>query len=216
METLLEQITKTPQMPRILEDLQHFWMEEQTNRKNFQENAETVKAEFINGKIIKKMSNRLEHNEVQGFLFQILNPYVMLNNLGKVGIDQLLVSLTRNDYEPDICFWGNEKAQRFTKSQLLFPAPDFAVEILSKSTEKTDRGIKFEDYAAHDVYEYWLIDPKKQFIEQYQLYQGSYEILGKIDISGKIKSISVKGFEIPVKALFDEQENLKTLAKFFI
>ncbi|MBC8111123.1 MAG: Uma2 family endonuclease [Verrucomicrobia bacterium] len=87
--------------------------------------------------------------------------------------------------------------------------------MLSKSTEKTDRGIKFEDYAAHHVYEYWLIDPKKQFIEQYQLYQGRYEILGKINIFGSIKSITVKGFEIPVKALFDEQENLKTLAKFF-
>ena len=40
-----------------------------------------------------------------------------------------------------------------------YPAPDFIAEILSPSTDERDRGIKFEDYAAHGVGEYWLLDP---------------------------------------------------------
>ena len=42
---------------------------------------------------------------------------------------------------------------------MLFPAPDFAVEVLSPSTQKNNRGIKFDDYALHNVSEYWIIDP---------------------------------------------------------
>ncbi len=44
-------------------------------------------------------------------------------------------------------------------AQSKFPAPDLIVEVLSESTEANDRGIKFEDYAAHGVVEYWIVDP---------------------------------------------------------
>ncbi len=51
--------------------------------------------------------------------------------------------------------------------QMKYPAPDFIAEILSPSTESVDRITKFEDYAAHGVAEYWLIDPAKKIVEQY-------------------------------------------------
>ena len=70
-----------------------------------------------------------------------------------------MISLTRNDYEPDICYFNKEKSQHFTDDQLLFPAPDLVVEVLSKSTEQTDRTIKFKDYENHNVLEYWIIHP---------------------------------------------------------
>ena len=37
---------------------------------------------------------------------------------------------------------------------MIFPARDFVVEILSKSTAKKDKGIKHQDYAAHEIREY--------------------------------------------------------------
>ena len=49
------------------------------------------------------------------------------------------------------------------------PAPDFIAEILSDSTASVDRGVKFQDYAAHGVGEYWIVDPVQQTIEQYRL-----------------------------------------------
>ena len=48
-----------------------------------------------------------------------------------------------------------------------FPPPDLVVEVLSESTEKRDRGVKFEDFAAHGVGEYWMIDADKETLEQY-------------------------------------------------
>lgn len=87
-----------------------------------------------------------------------------------------MVSLTLNDYEPDICYFNAAKAAAFQPDQMRFPAPDFIVEVLSASMEANDRGVKFDDYAAHGVAEYWLIDPDTQTVEQYRLHGDAYEL----------------------------------------
>ena len=49
-----------------------------------------------------------------------------------------------------------------------FPAPDLVVEVLSVSTVVIDCGVAFEDYAAHGVGGYWMIDPDTKTVEQYR------------------------------------------------
>ncbi len=93
-----------------------------------------------------------------------------------------------------------------------FPAPDFVVEVLSDSTEKNDRETKFQDYAAHGVQEYWIIDAEKQTIEQYFLQNESYELLLKSK-SGEINSVVLPDFKIPIRSVFDETENVKILTE---
>jgi Uma2 family endonuclease len=158
---------------------------------------------------------RLKHNIISKRLLTLLDVYVSEHNLGVVGHEELMISLTRNDYEPDLCFFGTEKSERFTADQWQFPAPDLAVEILSDSTETRDRGVKFKDYAAHGIAEYWLIDPEEETIEQYQLQNKTYKMLCKT-YSGTLKSVAVRGFEIPVRALFDNEEKRKALQKIMI
>jgi len=84
------------------------------------------------------------------------------------------------------------------------------VEVLSESTEALDRGIKFEDYAAHGVGEYWIVDPDQETIEQYLLHEGAYRLAVKVK-TGSIASAVVTGFEIPVRAVFDAATQLATL-----
>jgi Uma2 family endonuclease len=122
--------------------------------------TEDMKAEFINGAMIVQSPAKLRHSNCSENALLLLKVYVGKHNLGVVGHEKLLVSLTRNDYEPDICFWSKAKAAKFTPDQMKFPAPDLIIEVLSPSTEKVDRGAKAEDYAAHGVGEYWLIDPE--------------------------------------------------------
>jgi hypothetical protein len=124
----------------------------------------------------------------------------------------MLISLTRNDYEPDICYFGQAKAAALKPRQMRFPAPDLIVEVISPSTEKIDRTIKFEDYAAHGVDEYWIVDPRKKTIEQYLLATDRYAVAAK-SRGGKLKSRAIKGLEIPVRAAFDAGENLRALAR---
>ena len=84
------------------------------------------------------------------------------------------------------------------------------MEVLSESTEAIDRGIKFEDYAAHGVAEYWIVDPVAETIEQYLLQEGVYRLAVKVK-TGTIASAVVAGFEIPVRAVFDGAEQLAAL-----
>jgi Uma2 family endonuclease len=88
-----------------------------------------------------------------------------------------------------------------------FPIPDFIVEVLSESTEARDRGVKFEDYAAHGVGEYWIVDADRETVEQYLLGESGYELRVK-SATGTLTSEVIEGLVVPVRALFDEAENL--------
>ena len=97
---------------------------------------------------------------------------------------------------------------------MLFPAPDFVVEILSKSTEKIDRGVKMQDYALHGVREYWLIQPENRIVEQYildNLTKNTFYLRKKYAIVEDIESEVIRGFKIPVIAIFEPIENKKVL-----
>lgn len=133
--------------------------------------------------------------------------------MGFVGAETVLVSLTRNDYLPDICFFGRDKAAEIKPDQVNYPAPDFMVEVLSPSTAEKDRQLKFEDYAAHGVGEYWLVDPEQQTVEQYVFRGEGYELLLKLK-SGPLISEVVSGFTIPVEAIFDAKSKNRVLARF--
>jgi Uma2 family endonuclease len=215
MDSILEELVQSPEFYTYYKKIEEIIKEEKKKREEFYTIIkEKDKAEFINGEIIIHSPVKLNHNQVLGFLFTIMNIYVNLNNLGYVGIEKILISLTRNDYEPDICFFSKEKSDMFTPAQMKFPSPDLIVEILSESTEKFDRGIKFRDYALHSVEEYWLLDPQEEFVEQYILTDKMYKLKIKSS-TGTIKSSVITGFEIPVKSIFDKKENLKVLNNFF-
>ncbi|MEY4538280.1 MAG: hypothetical protein RLZZ306_37, partial [Bacteroidota bacterium] len=143
---------------------------------------------------------------------RLMSIYSDIHQLGFVGIEKIMITLTRNDYEPDICFFKKEKSDDFVENQTLFPAPDFIVEILSEGTKKRDRGIKFQDYQSHKIEEYWIIDPDHQTVEQYHLEDGEYELLLKSS-EGNIKSFVMTDFQIPIQSIFDEGINLETLKK---
>ena len=89
------------------------------------------------------------------------------------------------------------------------------MEVLSESTEANDRGIKFEDYAAHGVGEYWIVDPDQETLEQYLLQGGIYRLAVKVK-TGTIASVIVPGFEIPVRAVFDGKEQLAVLQAILV
>lgn len=211
MATILDQLMQLPQLPKLYEQLGSKLAEEQRRRELFyDEVSEDDKAEFINGDMIVHSPVKLRHVEVSRRLLFLLMAHVDSRNLGLVAYEKLLVSLTRNDYEPDICFFDAERAAEFAPDQMRFPAPDFVVEVLSPSTEANDRGVKFEDYAAHGVAEYWLIDLEAETLEQYLLDGERYALNIKAR-TGTVKSLAIAGFEIPIRAMFDPSENTATV-----
>lgn len=213
MDTVLEQLLESPKLNLFYAQLHRIVDEEQVRREQFYATlGEDEKSEFINGEVIVHSPVKLRHSLASYNLAMLLGAHVRKHQLGLVAHEKLLIALTRNDYEPDVCFFAAEKARTFQPDQMVFPAPDFVAEVLSPSTAAADRGVKFEDYAAHGVGEYWIIDPDSERVEQYLLEGDAYQLAFKAD-NGVVASRVVAGFAMPVRALFDEGENLAVLGR---
>ena len=139
-----------------------------------------------------------------------MDGYARVHQLGEVHIEKAMTCFPRNDYEPDIMFFGTAKLGLISPDTLRFPIPDLIVEVLSPSTEKRDRGIKFTDYALHGVKEYWIVDAVAETVELHCLAGDSYPSVPAQN-DGVLSSNVIAGLELPVRAVFDETANAETL-----
>jgi Uma2 family endonuclease len=213
MVTLPPELLEAPELALFEQQVRARLEDEQRRREKFREElSPDEKAEFINGEVIVQSPATAKHIILKKHLLVLLDAHVRVHRLGLVLDEKALVGLTRNDYEPDINFFSRAKAEAIQPGQHTFPAPDFIVEVLSDPTAHRDRGVKFRDYAAHGVAEYWLVDPEADVIEQYENADGQYKLLLKLD-TGTIRSRVVQGFEVPVRAIFDAEENLAALRR---
>ncbi|MDX1907154.1 MAG: Uma2 family endonuclease [Bacteroidia bacterium] len=204
IQDILKPILASPELPQLLATLQAEWEIEQQHRHSFwAEVDENRKAEFILGEIVYHSPVYGRHWMVSTRLIRYLIPYVYDHQLGKVAVEKAMIRLTRNDYEPDVCFWRTANAQHFEARQSAFPAPDFVVEILSDTTRERDRGIKLQDYALHGIEEYWIIDPEAATVEQYLLAGNTYYLAQKL-ATGTLHAAVITGFRIALEDLFKE------------
>ena len=113
MDVAFERLVQSPRLKLYTERFEHILDEERIRREQFHDTVtEDENAEFINGEVVTEMPVKLEHNNVQGLLYMLMRTYVATRQLGFVGNEKLMVSLTRNDYEPDVCYFGKAKADR--------------------------------------------------------------------------------------------------------
>jgi Uma2 family endonuclease len=207
----LTPLLKSPRLPELVAALSDRLKAESSARNRFyDEMTDAEKVEFIDGEIIMHSPARNRHLSVSLKLVMLLQAFVSERKLGVVCHEKCLCVFPRNDYEPDIVFFGAEKASVLLPDTMKFPIPDFVVEVLSESTETRDRGVKFEDFEAHCVGEYWMVDAETEIVEQYVVENGAFRLLLKSG-SGEIASRIVTGFRIPIRAIFDSGENLSTL-----
>ncbi len=213
-KNIIQDILQLPNPQAIVKEVNETLEAEHKRRLQFYNDIDDdVKAEFINGEVVIHSPVKKRHTNAAGGLYTLISTYVKRFRLGFVGYEKTMIECKRNSYEPDVCYFDNKKSQHFDDDQSVYPPADLTVEVLSKSTAPTDRGIKYEDYEANKVREYWIIDPIKETIEQYRLDEtGTYELILKSG-EGHITSEVIEGFKIPIRAIFDADENLKALGE---
>ena len=207
-DRIADELYQRPDLEEQLTNLQTRLKTEKERRKEFYEWLdEDKKAEFINGEIFVHSPVVKRHADATKLITMLLSLYVRRKRLGYVATEKLFVQLKRNDLEPDVVFWRKPKADTFRDDQLFFPAPDLAVEVLSPSTEKNDRTVKYDAYAANGVEEYWLVDSKKREVERYLLTGATYELAETVSEGETLRSEAIEGFSVPLLAAFDEEAN---------
>ncbi len=71
---------------------------------------------------------------------------------------------------PDIAGWKRERLPTYPDTNYFTISPDWICEILSGSTETRDRTVKMRIYAEAEVAHFWLIDPRLQILEAFELH----------------------------------------------
>ena len=211
VDRLIEPLRHSPQLPQAIAILQSQMESERRRREQFyQDMTPDQKMEFIDGEVVLHSLARNRHLDVTGRVYKLIHTYATLHGLGQVKSEKCLCVFPRNDYEPDVVFFGPVKSADFTPDTMKFPVPDLAVEVLSHSTEVRDRGVKFEDFASNCVAEYWIINADTQIVEQYLLEKGEYTLALKSG-TGSLRSQAIAEFVIPIEAIFSDQENLQAM-----
>jgi len=140
-------------------------------------NDKYCKTEMINGiEIIMMSPPFLNHNVVKDNVLHIFRSHLK-NNICRPYGDNVKVVLEDDSYVIPDFFVVCDKSKR--KRDGIHGAPDLIAEVLSPSTEKTDRGEKKDLYQRVGVKEYWIIEPNKKVIEVYLL-KGNVYVLNAV------------------------------------
>jgi Uma2 family endonuclease len=123
---------------------------------------EKRKTEIIDGKIYLMASPCDEHINVQDNINNIFNTYFKQNKRRCRAMNESDIRVSKeNRYQPDVKILCREKRSD--------DIPVLIVEVLSKSTQDRDLGIKMKKYAELGVKEYWIITWETSSIAIYLL-----------------------------------------------
>ncbi|MBR1729109.1 MAG: Uma2 family endonuclease [Selenomonadaceae bacterium] len=168
--------------------------------------------EILGGKkVIMSPSPKYNHCSLVTMICTIFTNYILEKKINAtvLGDNFDVYFSTKYHCKPDVSVICDRK--RLRNGKRLYNAPDLAVEVISKSSEKIDTGEKKEKYEEYGVREYWIVDPDKKSIQVYHLVNGNFLDSGKYNFDG-----SGAGDKIDVSIFEDLIVDLKLVFKFVI
>ncbi len=159
--------------------------------------------EIIAGELYMSNAPNSDHQSTVTEISRQVANFVVAHKLGKVLVAPFEVHLSEmsRPVQPDVLF---VKAARWpnTKIQFFDGAPDLVVEVISPSSSRLDRVVKFTAYEEACVAEYWIVNLHSKEVEVYTLSAGEYALFGEFSGSEVIKSAVLEGLEIVCETLF--------------
>ena len=133
------------------------------------------RVELIDGVFYEMLAPRTVHQDIEGYMYTVFYEYIRKNKkpckVFMAPTDVQICCDNRNMLEPDLLVvCDQDKIKGFG----ICGAPDFVLEILSKSTRKKDMTIKLGKYLEAGVKEYWIIDPHKEKLITYDFTDEDY------------------------------------------
>ena len=159
--------------------------------------------EWVDGEVIEMAPIGQAHGRLDSFLIRLFGEFLDQHPIGEICHDpfQMKTGPKLPGRAPDILFVAKKNFRRLKKTHLVGPA-DLVVEIISPGSRAIDRGDKYFEYEQGGVPEYWLLDPRREQAEFYQLDgRGRYQLTAPDD-AGVYRSRSIKGLWIQEKWLW--------------
>jgi len=162
-------------------------------------------AEIIGGEL--RLSNRPRYPALAAAtaLAEELGPPFKRGRGGPGGWILLLEPELHFDDEivvPDLAGWRRERFPIIPDAAFVEIAPDWVCEVLSKSTERTDRAEKMPLYAANGVSFAWLVAPRLRTLEAYKLESGRWVQIGVFKDSDRVRIEPFEAIELDLAVLW--------------
>lgn len=130
--------------------------------------------EIINGGHVMNPAPSVYHQTVSRRIQFQLYSQIELGNLGIVADAPIDVELTPHDIvQPDLVIVL--EGRKIITPTKVKGVPDHVVEILSPSSDHSDRVLKFDLYERVGIPEYWIVDPFEHEVQQCLLGPSGYQ-----------------------------------------
>jgi Uma2 family endonuclease len=103
---------------------------------------------------------------------------------------------------PDLAGWRRERMPEVPATAAFELAPDCVCEVLSASTEATDRADKMPLYASEKVRNLWLVDPLTRTLETYRLAGEHWTLLATWRDDALVRAEPFDAIELELAALW--------------
>jgi Uma2 family endonuclease len=159
------------------------------------------KEELINGvTIVDLAAPATNHNIISGNLHLIFGNYLK-GKICQVFHEPCDVFLDdENTVQPDLLVVCDRSK---VKSNGIYGAPDFVIEVLSPSTGKYDLGVKKDLYQRVGVKEYWIVNQYEMFIQKYILKDGVFELENTYHKDDKVITALFQDLEVDVNEVYE-------------
>ena len=139
---------------------------------------EDRRAELIDGIIYDMSSPTSVHQLIGAEIWEQLKSYIR-NSKGKcvpmlAPLDVQLDCDDRTMVQPDVLVVCDRERIHMN---CVYGAPDFIVEIMSKTTRKKDSILKLNKYMNAGVREYWMVDPESRKVVVYDFAHEEYPVI---------------------------------------
>ena len=163
-------------------------------------------AEWVGGEILMTSPASLPHQNLSGFLYDIVGFWVRGHDLGVVILPPFQMHLlppVNRGREPDLIFLAKHHLERLRHNNLEGPA-DLVVEITSPESLQRDRREKLREYEQAGIPEYWLFDILAHQATFYELGADGRYGAAPLDATGAYVSRVLRGLQLPVAWLWQE------------
>jgi Uma2 family endonuclease len=157
--------------------------------------------EIIEGELFVTPASRRLHQRIVTRLTHFLSAFLDDHPLGEVYVSPFDVVFSPFDVvEPDLVYFSKARESVLTEMNAQ-GAPDLVVEVLSETTEKTDRTFKLKLYGKFGVQEYWIIDPDGPSGDIYRRGEEGLTLVAKLSATDALTSPMLPGFSVPLLKL---------------
>lgn len=138
--------------------------------------------QLLDGEVIEMAGLELGHQEVVDSAFVVFKQAAAVQG-GKAYVAPVDVYFDDlNIVQSDVLWIAPDSRCKAVAGKRLSGEHDLIAEVLSPTTARDDRRVKFRLYEQHGVREYWIIDPRDRLIEVWQQHDGRFDLL---DVYGR-------------------------------